>query len=230
MFGCAWRECFDRIKKIMSTHVDLMVMQRSCSSLRVSVKRVSPALAPAMIPAFDTNESVNVDFPWSTWAMTDMLRMFFFLSIMARISSTVKFTYKEKKKEMKLKKGAEMGSYEIIQASRSVYKSVSALQSKSLKSTCKILWNSKSHLFIDENEKKNGWFCIEILKFERYLIKFVIVAYSFHCIHIFLCCMFRTRFDHCVIDPSAIRCTSSNFSIQYLKLNFPNENYRFHRK
>lgn len=137
---------------------------------------------------------------------------------------------KEKKKYKVEKKGAEMGSYEIIQASRSVYKSVSALQSTSLKSTCKILWNSKSHLFIDENEKKNGWFCIEILKFERYLIKFVIVAYSFHCIHIFLCCMFRTRFDHCVIDPSAIRCTSSNFSIQYLKLNFPNENYRFHRK
>lgn len=38
-------------------------MQRSCSSFRVSVKRVSPALAPAIIPAFDTNESVNVDFP-----------------------------------------------------------------------------------------------------------------------------------------------------------------------
>ena len=31
--------------------VDLIVIQRSCSSLRVSVKRVSPALAPAMIPA-----------------------------------------------------------------------------------------------------------------------------------------------------------------------------------
>lgn len=35
-------------------YVDLMVMQRSCSSLRVSVKRVSPALAPAMIPALET--------------------------------------------------------------------------------------------------------------------------------------------------------------------------------
>lgn len=31
-----------------------MVIQRSCSSLRVSVKRVSPALAPAIIPALDT--------------------------------------------------------------------------------------------------------------------------------------------------------------------------------
>ena len=31
--------------------VDLMVMHRSCSSFRVSVNRVSPALLPAMIPA-----------------------------------------------------------------------------------------------------------------------------------------------------------------------------------
>jgi hypothetical protein len=35
------------------THVDLMVMQRSCSSFRVSVMRVSPALADAMMPAWD---------------------------------------------------------------------------------------------------------------------------------------------------------------------------------
>jgi hypothetical protein len=48
------------------THVDLIVMQRSCSSFLVSVNLVSPALAPAMIPAFDTRESVRVDFPWST--------------------------------------------------------------------------------------------------------------------------------------------------------------------
>lgn len=75
-----------------STHVDLMVMHLSCSSLRVSVKRVSPARAPAMIPALETSESVRVDLPWSTWAMTDMLRMFRFLSIIWRISSTVKFT------------------------------------------------------------------------------------------------------------------------------------------
>lgn len=46
-----------------NAYVDLMVIQRSCSSLRVSVKRVSPALAPAMIPALDTKESVNVDLP-----------------------------------------------------------------------------------------------------------------------------------------------------------------------
>lgn len=45
------------------TYVDLMVMQRSCSSLRVSVKRVSPARDEAMIPALDTSESVRVDFP-----------------------------------------------------------------------------------------------------------------------------------------------------------------------
>jgi len=43
--------------------VDLIVMQRSCSSFLVSVKRVSPALALAIIPALDTRESVSVDFP-----------------------------------------------------------------------------------------------------------------------------------------------------------------------
>lgn len=68
-------------------------MQRSCSSLRVSVKRVSPARDDAMIPALDTSESVSVDFPWSTWAITDMFRMLDFLSMMARIWSTVKFTW-----------------------------------------------------------------------------------------------------------------------------------------
>jgi hypothetical protein len=67
------------------THVDLIVMQRSCSSLRVSVKRVSPARAEAMMPALHTRESVSVDLPWSTWAMTDMFRMLAFLSMMARI-------------------------------------------------------------------------------------------------------------------------------------------------
>jgi hypothetical protein len=39
---------------------------------RVSVNLISPAFAPAIIPALETNESVKVDFPWSTWAMTDM--------------------------------------------------------------------------------------------------------------------------------------------------------------
>lgn len=67
-------------------------MQRSCSSFRVSVKRVSPARAEAMMPALHTRESVSVDLPWSTWAMTDMFRMLAFLSMMARIWSTVKFT------------------------------------------------------------------------------------------------------------------------------------------
>lgn len=76
----------------ISTYVDLIVMQRSCSSLRVSVKRVSPARDEAMIPALDTSESVSVDFPWSTWAITDMFRMLDFLSMMARIWSTVKLT------------------------------------------------------------------------------------------------------------------------------------------
>lgn len=53
-----------------------MVIQRSCSSLRVSVKRVSPAFAPAIIPALETNESVKVDFPWSTWAENNILKIF----------------------------------------------------------------------------------------------------------------------------------------------------------
>ncbi len=70
--------------------VDLMVIHRSCSSWRVSVNRLrmlgqhlyyvtfksvtyaSPAFAAEMIPARWTRESVNVDFPWSTWAITLM--------------------------------------------------------------------------------------------------------------------------------------------------------------
>lgn len=43
--------------------VDFIVMHRSCSSLRVSVKRCSPALAAEMMPARWTRESVRVDFP-----------------------------------------------------------------------------------------------------------------------------------------------------------------------
>lgn len=34
-----------------------------------------------MIPAFETRESVRVDFPWSTCAMTDMFRMLVGLSV-----------------------------------------------------------------------------------------------------------------------------------------------------
>lgn len=86
------------------THVDLMVMQRSCSSLRVSVKRVSPARAEAMIPALHTRESVSVDLPWSTWAITDMFLMLAFLSMMARIWSTVKFTLGEEKKKREIQR------------------------------------------------------------------------------------------------------------------------------
>ena len=67
-------------------------MQRSCSSLRVSVKRASPALAEAIMPALDTRESVRVDLPWSTWAITDMLRMLCFRSMMARSCSIVNLT------------------------------------------------------------------------------------------------------------------------------------------
>lgn len=78
--------------------MDLMVMHRSCSSLRVSVKRVSPARAEAMIPALHTRESVSVDLPWSTWAITDMFLMLAFLSMMARIWSTVKFTLREERR------------------------------------------------------------------------------------------------------------------------------------
>lgn len=79
----------------LATYVDLMVMQRSCSSFLVSVNLISPALAPAMMPALLTSESVSVDLPWSTCAITDMLRMFFFLSMISRISSIVKFTCKQ---------------------------------------------------------------------------------------------------------------------------------------
>ena len=43
--------------------MDLMVMQRSCSSWRVSVRRASPAFSWAMIPAAATRESVRVDLP-----------------------------------------------------------------------------------------------------------------------------------------------------------------------
>ena len=99
------------------------MIPRSASSARVSVKRTSPAVSWAMIPAAATRESVSVDFPartrndqqkrvietvlcpnhhipttedhylpWSTWAITDMLRMLFFLSMMPRSSSVVNFT------------------------------------------------------------------------------------------------------------------------------------------
>ena len=71
-----------------------MVIHLSCSSFLVSVARVSPAFALAIIPAFDNRESVKVDLPWSTWAITDMFRILCFLSIIVRISSTVKFTWK----------------------------------------------------------------------------------------------------------------------------------------
>ena len=45
------------------THVDLMVIHLSCSSLRVSVNLVSPARSVAMMPTLLTRESVSVDLP-----------------------------------------------------------------------------------------------------------------------------------------------------------------------
>lgn len=50
----------------MEIAVDLIVIPRSCSSFRVSVRRDSPARPPAMIPALARRESVRLDFPWST--------------------------------------------------------------------------------------------------------------------------------------------------------------------
>lgn len=42
--------------------------KRRLQTHRVSMNRVSPALAEAMIPALATRESERVDFPWSTGA------------------------------------------------------------------------------------------------------------------------------------------------------------------
>ena len=67
-------------------------MQRSCLSFWVSVERVSPGQAEVMIPALHTRESVRVDLPWSTWARTDTFQILVFLSMMACIWSTEKFT------------------------------------------------------------------------------------------------------------------------------------------
>ena len=53
-------------RKYMEIAVDLIVIPRAFSSSLVSVNRVSPALDEAIIPAFETRESVKVDFPWST--------------------------------------------------------------------------------------------------------------------------------------------------------------------
>mmetsp|Transcript_19713 Transcript_19713/g.68342 ORF Transcript_19713/g.68342 Transcript_19713/m.68342 type:complete len:238 (-) Transcript_19713:45-758(-) len=78
--------------KNMEMPVDLIVMPRSASSARVSVYRVSPACFCAMMPALATRESVSVDLPWSTWAMTDMDRMLNLRSMRSRSCSVVKFT------------------------------------------------------------------------------------------------------------------------------------------
>ena len=72
-------------------YVELIVMPRSLSSSLVSVNLVSPALELAMRPALAIRESVNVDLPWSTWAMTDILRILWRLSITLRILSIVRY-------------------------------------------------------------------------------------------------------------------------------------------
>ena len=65
--------------------IDLMLMQRSCSSFRVLVKQVSPDRAEAMTPALHIRKSIRVDLAWSTWVMTAMFLMLAFLSVMGRI-------------------------------------------------------------------------------------------------------------------------------------------------
>ena len=72
--------------------IDLMLMQRSCSSFRVLVKQVSPDRAEAMTPALHIRKSVRVDLAWFTWVMKAMFLMLAFLSMMGRIWFTVKFT------------------------------------------------------------------------------------------------------------------------------------------
>ena len=49
--------------KYIEIAVDLIVIPRDISSSLVSVNRISPAFAEAMMPAFETKESVRVDFP-----------------------------------------------------------------------------------------------------------------------------------------------------------------------
>ena len=72
--------------------IDLMLMQRSCSSFRVLVKQVSPDRAEAMTPALHIRKSVRVDLAWFTWVMKAMFLMLAFLSMMGWIWFTVKFT------------------------------------------------------------------------------------------------------------------------------------------
>ena len=72
--------------------IDLMLMQRSCSSFRVLVKQVSPDRAEAMTPALHIRKSIRVDLAWSMRVMTAMFLMLAFLSMMSRIWFTVKFT------------------------------------------------------------------------------------------------------------------------------------------
>merc|ERR1719237_1541738 len=65
--GCLMKaRSFWSILKNMEMAVDLMVMQRSCSSFLVSVALVSPAFEAAMIPALETRESVMVELEGET--------------------------------------------------------------------------------------------------------------------------------------------------------------------
>lgn len=69
-----------------------MVIPLSFSSSLVSMYLASPADLEAIIPALATKESDKVDFPWSTWAMTDMFLMFPGLSMISLIYSILKLT------------------------------------------------------------------------------------------------------------------------------------------
>mmetsp|Transcript_93931 Transcript_93931/g.303401 ORF Transcript_93931/g.303401 Transcript_93931/m.303401 type:complete len:203 (+) Transcript_93931:2076-2684(+) len=89
--GCGPLPSSSSSSKYRDTPVLLIVTPRSCSSARVSVKRASPACFAEMMPALQMRESVRVDLPWSTCAMTLMERIWSVLSMMERICSTVKF-------------------------------------------------------------------------------------------------------------------------------------------
>lgn len=76
-----------------------MVIHRSCSSFLVSVNLVSPAFAPAMIPALETRESVKVDFPEKFYSKKCSFLAFliFFYSIANNAPKSLEIYYKTKK-------------------------------------------------------------------------------------------------------------------------------------
>ena len=74
------------------TYVDLIVIPFSCSSFLVSMAHLSPAWWAEMNPARAKRESVKVVLPWSTCAITAMLRTFLGRSMAPLSCSMVKFT------------------------------------------------------------------------------------------------------------------------------------------